>query len=267
MRGRIPGIALSAIVIAAIAIPVAQAQPPSSTAWLIFIDDLHADFRSTPSLRSLVDTIVTTLVADGNCSALVSSRPSSNAHNLSLDREGLRKLTRTVSGAALSTHEIVRILRGELQSNELRARAVLSLSAAEDGLSTFEQHPTATRAVVYISKGYGVEPLPDSSQAPPGAVDRATKPLSQVTADDVRQHLAGLMASARRLGATIFTVDARRLRVAPDDPIENTPEALRYRDNTRASLRAIAEGTGGFAILEEDVLDAGLANINRAMRR
>ena len=56
MRALPSGTALLAAVYAGGAVPGAHEQPPSRAAntWLIFIDDLHIDFRDTGRLRTLV---------------------------------------------------------------------------------------------------------------------------------------------------------------------------------------------------------------------
>ena len=51
--------------------------PQSGTLWLIFLDDLHVDFRSTGHLRTLLRTICTELVQAGDMVGIVSTGPSS----------------------------------------------------------------------------------------------------------------------------------------------------------------------------------------------
>jgi hypothetical protein len=269
MRVLTSGTALLALVFASGAVPGAHEQPPpgAANAWLIFIDDLHVDFRNTGRLRALIETIVTTLVAAGDYSAGVSSGPSAIELDPSLDRTRLLARTKNATGSALRAADIARLLREARPSDEVLYRAVVSLSTASDAVAKFEHLAPTGRAIVYISNGYGVEPASDSGPAIPRDVRGAPSNGIRETADAVRQRLAGLVARARRAGVTIFAVDARRLRGDNSDPVDLSPEGLRYRANARASLRAISDGTGGFAILEEQALADSLANISRAMRR
>jgi hypothetical protein len=266
LRAHSLGIALLAVVAAGSAMPAATEPPPSRSAiaWLIFVDDLHVDFRNTGRLRSLIDAMVSALVADGDYVGAVSSGPSSIELDPSLDRARLQALTRKATGSALASTDIARLVRDASPSSELHYRAVVSLATASDAVRRLAEVTPMGRAVVYISNGYGVEAL--QSPAVPQGGGAASGSSGRMTSDDVRQHLARLVAGARASGVTIFAVDARRLRGENSDPVDMSPEGLRYRANARASLRAISDGTGGFAILEEQALADSLANISRAMR-
>jgi hypothetical protein len=44
--------------------------------WLIFVDDLHLDFRNTGSIRKLLGSIASELIRDGDAFVLRSSGPS-----------------------------------------------------------------------------------------------------------------------------------------------------------------------------------------------
>ena len=68
---------------------------------------------------------------------------------------------------------------------------------------------------------------------------------------------------------TVFAIDPRRLAGSSTvEPGDDSVWWQNYWATTRNSLRALSERTGGFAVLEEQDLDAdGLKRINAAMRK
>ena len=84
--------------------PAPQAQPVDAGAnlWLIFIDELHLDFRATGHLKDLFKQITDALVREGDLFAVVSTRPSSIAIDLTRDRRQLTQAVGQITGAALS---------------------------------------------------------------------------------------------------------------------------------------------------------------------
>jgi hypothetical protein len=123
---------------------------------------------------------------------------------------------------------------------ELRYRAKVAGTAAADMLNSL---PTATfgAALLYISDGYSRTP-----------VDAA---------------VAGLPRTAQQLEVSIFALNPHAFRPMPQIAAENPDVPAQDRDVMLKSLRAIAEPTGGFAVLDEveDFADA-LQRIGRAMR-
>jgi hypothetical protein len=245
--------------------PTAQ----SGTLWAIFLDDLHVDFRSTGYLRTLLRTICTDLVHDGDMVALVSTGPSSIAIDLTYDRQSILKGIGKATGSGLAPPDIFRSSQSvSWQPNELPYRIWVSVSTAFDVVERLAHVRNLRKALIYVSSGYHVDLPPDGTPTESGvgpALPRFTS--KNVSMASVRGALFGLMAEARRSDVTVFAVDTRRLGNAAG-PDETTDRMWwqNYWATSRISLRAISERTGGFAILEEQDLAEGLKRINTTVR-
>jgi hypothetical protein len=213
----------------------------------------------------MLNAVVDALVVNGDYSSAVSTGPSTIAVDPATDRTPLLARFKAASGSAMSWTSTERSLHDEAKPGEAHYRAAVSLATAEESVMNMEKVHSPVKAVIYVSDGYGVEP--GTGPAAPEYRTAAAPAFARATGDDVRSRLAGLIAVANRAGVRIFAIDARRLRLSTGDPTEATPQFLRYRANARASLRALAQGTGGLAIMAEEPLDIGLANINRIVRR
>ena len=247
------------------------ADPPPQNLWLIVIDDLHIDFRSSGHLRTLLQTICSELIRDGDLAGSVSTGPSSIAIDLTSDRQrvvdghGLGRVT----GASLSPAQIGRALHENPKGpSEVWYRAAVSISTAYDILDNFARQTARRKAVIYVSSGYGVDPLPDRSPTVIGTKPGVTSP-NNISAAEVREQLSELIALAKRSNVTVFAIDPRRL--LGSSSVEPGDDSIWWQSHwatTRNSLRALSERTGGFAVLEEQDLDAdGLKRINAAMRK
>ena len=151
--------------------------------------------------------------------------------------------------------------------SEVWYRAAVSISTASDTLDKFARQPAGSKAVIYISSGYGVDALPDRSPTVIG-----TKPIGKVinniSAPEVREYFSELITQARRSHVTVFAIDPRRLGGSSTvEPGDDSVWWQNYWATTRSSLRALSERTGGFAVLEEQDLKDGLNRINAAMRK
>ena len=157
--------------------------------------------------------------------------------------------------------------RGLLSSGGLY-RAAVSIATAYDTLDNFGRQIARRKAVIYVSSGYGVDPLPNGSLTVVGTKPGVTLP-NNISAAGVREQLSELIALARRSNVTVFAIDPRRL--LGSSTVEPGDDSVWWQNHwatTRNSLRALSERTGGFAVLEEQDLDAdGLKRINAAMRK
>jgi len=228
------------------AIPVATASlapapgrpvPPAPVTWLIFVDDLHIDFRDTGYARSLLSSVATELVRDGDAFALQSDGPSSVSIPLSGDRTQLDAAIHKVAGNEFNPADAV----GPPADAELRYRAKLAGAAAADMLKSLPKASVGRVALLYISDGYARTP-----------VDAAVADIPRI---------------AQRLAVAVFTLNPHALRQVPQSTAGGRPLISEHdRDVMLQSLRTLAEPTGGFAVLEEaDFVDA-LQRIARAMR-
>jgi hypothetical protein len=249
----------------------ASISPPaqSGTLWFIFLDDLHVDFRSTGYLRTLLRTICTDLVQDGDLVAAVSTGPSSIAIDPTYDRQPIIKGIGKATGSGLAPPDIFRSSQSVSgQPNELPYRIAVSVSTAFDVVERLGQVKQLRKAFIYVSNGYYVDLPPGGALTESGVGPALTRPNSRnVSMASVRDDLSRLVAEARRSHLKVFAVDTRRLgnSAGPDE----TTDRLwwqNYWATSRNSLRAISERTGGFAILEEQDLSEGLKRINNTVR-
>jgi hypothetical protein len=145
------------------------ADPPPQNLWLIVVDDLHIDFRSSGRLRSLLQTICSDVIQDGDLAGSVSTGPSSIAIDLTSDRQRVGARLGQVNGASLRPTDM-RASQADPKGpskgsyrTEVWYRAAVSISTAYDTLDKFGRQPARRKAVIYVSSGYGVDPLPDRS--------------------------------------------------------------------------------------------------------
>jgi hypothetical protein len=205
--------------------------------WLIFVDDLHINFRDMGLVRKLLTSIATDLIREGDSFAVRSSGPS----DLSITRDS----NRTLLEAAISKVQYGEYERtgsiGPQANDEVRYRAEFAGTAAAEMLTSWAKGRIGRAAMLYISNGYVLIP-----------------------AD---AHVASLAPTAQRSAITIFALSPRGLGRAPQVTRSGGAAlSARSRDDAMLnSLRAIAEPTGGFTVEEADFADA-LRRIERAMR-
>jgi VWFA-related protein len=217
----------------------AQATAPHGTTWLIFLDDMHLDFRNTGHLRDLLKTIASELIHDGDEFGIRCSNPSSRSLDLTSDRRLLETAIGKTNSMGLNAADIL-LHPAALTAREVRYRATVALAAARETMT-----PPARgrrKAVIYISNGYSLGL----------AAARFLDQLSELTR----------IASRSRI--TIFAIEPRRLA---DARTTDTGALDTYWTTTRNSLRALSEPTGGFTLVDGPNLVEGLEGISRAMRK
>lgn len=204
--------------------PPAQSRQPDAArapvTWVIFVDDLHLDFRNTGFLRNMMKKIVEELIREGDRFAIASSGPSTIAIDVTADRELLAAAIKKTTGNALKYEDI--IAAGSL--DEVRYRASIALATVQSLLNNASRAPSGPKALIYISNGYSSEVL---------------KPLAELT------------ATATQSGVRIFAIDPR---AAFDDPfpVPNDPAWQAHVLARQAVLRSISDGGNGFAIVDGD---------------
>jgi hypothetical protein len=206
--------------------------------WLIFVDDLHLNFRDMGLVRRLLTSIATDLMQDGDSFAVRSSTGRSDLSiTLSSNRALLEtKISKLSYGALELTDDF-----GPEANDEVQYRAKVAGSAAAELLNALARGTIGRVGMLYISNGDFLIPTD--------------------------ANIAGLPGTARRFAITVFALCPRGIRHAPQRTPGSGP-ALSARDphDTMLNrLRGIAEPTGGFAIEEADFADV-LQRIGRAMR-
>jgi VWFA-related protein len=258
----------------------------SGRIFLIFVDDLHMDFRNTGRIRDLFKKISKELVHDGDMFGIVSSGPSSIAIDMTYDRKRLDEAINKISGSGLKPQEIIETPDGSQGPPEVRYRAHVAFSTAYDVLEKMEQVHNRRKAFIYVSNGYDFDPFSKSrakesneryssmtggSSNSDGSGDNSqsnTNPFSksgnEFAAADLAAELSELTRRANRSNTVMYTIDPRGLVGGPDLD-ETKLDMTDWQDHireTQSSLRVIADLTGGFAVVNQNDFDKALKRID-----
>ncbi|MGH9384167.1 MAG: VWA domain-containing protein [Vicinamibacterales bacterium] len=232
---------------------------------LIFVDDLHFEPEASPGVRKVFQTLVESLVHEGDIVAVVSSGPSSIEIGPTYDRKLVVEAMTKIRGSGLLPSEIFKMLETSQGPGDIRARAQMAFYTAYNMLGEFEKISNKRKAVVYISMGYDFDPFAEGRHSRDRVQGgRFSDPLrfladednpffriSTATADlDLHRLMRELTLSANRANATIYTVDPRGLSGVVDaGQYVDQSEVRTYLQKTQSTLRYLAEETGGFPIV------------------
>jgi VWFA-related protein len=262
--------------------PVRPTNDASGRVFLLFIDDLHLDFQSTPRTRQLIQRMLRSLIHDGDMFGIVTTGTSSISQQLTYDRQVLESAISRITGGGLRPDDIVNGQQGSQGPTELRYRAHVAFSTAYELMKNLEQLRNRRKAVLYISSGYDFNPFETSrlkalGEMMRGADGEAAK-LEDLRSDpfiksqldsqnlaeaDLIRELGELTRAANRANATMYTIDPRGLVAGPDvDQTVETQEWLAYIRDTQDSLRVLAEETGGIAVVNQNDFDKALKRID-----
>lgn len=241
-RGLATALAIAAFAVMAGGKPGAQAaQPVGSDAvrWLVLIDDLHLDFRTTGRLRSAVTAVARPLVEAGLVVALRTDGPSSFALTAadSMPWPSVAAAIKRLTGNALKPSDIVGMLGTPRRSGELvyRAREV------EGAVTTLlRQAGEAPSALLLVSLGYRTD------------TPAVSAPLTQVAA----------LAGQGRVPLVPLDPRAFGLEVDPG-PGVSPLELEQHERATAESLRLLARDTGGTLWLDGDTATSVVARLRR----
>ena len=258
----------------------------SGRIFMIFVDDLHMDFRNTGRIRDLFKKISKELVHDGDMFAIVSTGPSSIAIDATYDRKRLDEAINKISGAGLKPDEIISTPEGSQGPPEVRYRAHVAFSTAYDVLQKMKEIHNRRKAFIYVSNGYDFDPFSksrakeaneryssmnqqnsdgsDGSQNQSSETNPFSKGGNEFAAADLASELSELTREANRANTAIYTIDPRGLVGGPDLD-ETKLDMMDWQDHVREtqnSLRVIADLTGGFAVVNQNDFDKALKRID-----
>ena len=256
--------------------------------FLIFVDDLHLDFRNTGRIRDLFKKISDELVHEGDMFGIVSTGPSSISIDLTYDRRRLTEAIKKISGAGLQPKDILDVPEGSQGPPEVRHRAHVAFATAGDMMRQLEQVHNRRKAFIYVSNGYDLDPFAktrtknqmerygqlrnnvdnsngDGSNNNPDPNDPTNRNQNnQFAFADLVGELAELTRAANRANTTIYTIDPRGLVGGPDlDEKIDMMEYLDYVRNTQDSLRVLADLTGGTAVVNQNDFGKALKKIDQ----
>ena len=130
--------------------------------FLIFVDDLHLDFRNTGRIRELFKKISKELIHDGDMFGIVSTGPSSMSIDLTYDRKRLDQAINKITGSGLAPKDILDVPEGAQGPPEVRYRAHVAFSTANDIISNLSQVHNRRKAFIYVSNGYDFNPFKET---------------------------------------------------------------------------------------------------------
>ena len=258
--------------------PARPTNDAAGRVFLIFIDDLHLDFRMTPRTRDLMQRM---LQQPGARRRHVRDRLDRHLVDLraaDLRPPGARGARSAASPAAACGPTTSSRGCRATQGSELRYRAHVAFSTAYDLMRNLESLRNRRKAVIYISSGYDFNPFETSRlkyQAELYGLDTNDStqfdPFTQsqnngntfAEADLVRE-LAELTRAANRANATFYTIDPRGL-IAGQDLGDEQVDAAEWQNHireTQDSLRVLAEQTGGIAVVNQNDFDKALKRID-----
>jgi VWFA-related protein len=247
--------------------------------FVIFVDDLHLDFRNTGRIRDLFKQVANELVHEGDMFAVVSSGPSSIEIGLTYDRRRLDEAMKKIAGSALKPQDILDSNEGAQGPPEIRYRAHAAMSTVYDMLKGLEQVSHRRKAFIYISNGYDFNPFLDSRQKVQqerfgrllqGQDDGSNSDVNPFNLQnnrfaeaDLVSELAELTRQANRANVTLYTIDPRGLVGGPDlDEKIDITEWQNHVTSTQNSLRTLAELTGGYAVVNQNDFRKALQRID-----
>jgi VWFA-related protein len=256
--------------------PSRPATDVSGRIFLLFIDDLHLDFRSTPRTRELIQKMLRSLIHEGDMFGIVSTGTSSISEQLTYDRQVLESAIKRITGGALKPKEIIEGGQGPNGPTELRHRAHVAFSTAYELMKNLEKVQNRRKAVLYISSGYDFNPFEtgrleevarrmhvESSELATDPFYRTQQSSQMLAESDLIRELNELTRAANRANATFYTLDPRGLVAGPDiDEEVSTQDWYAYVRETQDSLRILAEETGGIAVVNQNDFDKALKRID-----
>ena len=251
--------------------------------FLIFVDDLHLDFRNTGRIRELFKKISKELIHDGDMFGIVSTGPSSLSIDLTYDRKRLDQAINKITGSGLAPKDILDVPEGAQGPPEVRYRAHVAFSTANDIIGNLAQVHNRRKAFIYVSNGYDFNPFQETrkkqdqekySSMQPSSDDgsnnnqnedpfRSNNSGNKFYQADLVSELAWLTRAANRANVTMYTIDPRGLVGMPDlDEKVDMVEWQAYVRTSQDSLRTIAELTGGYAAVNQNDFDKALKRID-----
>ena len=254
--------------------------------WLIFVDDLHLDFKATGRIKDLFKRISNELVHEGDMFGIVSTGPSSLAIDLTYDRKRLTEAIDKISGAGLKPNEILDAPLGAEGPSEVRYRAHVAFDTAYGIMKTLESVHNRRKAFVYVSNGYDFNPFSETRKKNDEAKYRDMNPNAgtddgsgnnnnasdvnpfmrqgnQFSFADLASEISELTREANRANTTIYTIDPRGLVGMPDlDENVDMMDFQNYITTSQNSLRVLAEQTGGFATINQNDFTKSLKRID-----
>ena len=267
----------------------------SGRVWVLFIDDANMQFMDTPRMRDNLTRVAHQLVHEGDQFCMVSTGPSSIAVDMSYDYKRIAEEIKKVSGNGMTPQDIISALDTSQGPAGLRFQADTAFRTAYDLLRNLAQLPDKRKSFIWVSSGYDFNPflasrdqyledlygIPNRSgtdaSGSGGTATSSRPPSDAMTSEnpfmrqqqtfseaDLIHELAELTRAANAANVVFYTLDPRGLTAGPDlgDRYADIRDYMDYMRNTKDSLKTLASGTGGIAIVDRNNIDADLKRID-----
>ena len=246
--------------------------------FVILIDDLHFEPELSPHVRRLLQTIVSTLVHDGDQVSILSTGPSYLEIGPTYDRKAMLEATEKIRGSGYLPTEIFKMMENSQGVGDIRAKAQMAFYTTYNILADLEHVSNRRKAVLYVSTGYDFDPFAEGRRSRDRVMGgRFADPMrfmvdednpfyrtARATADiDLYQLLRELTLSANRANASLYTIDPRGLAGTTDaGQYVDQSEWRTYIQKTTSTLRYLADETNGFPIVDTNDFEAALKRVD-----
>jgi VWFA-related protein len=260
-------------------LPGRATRDASGRLFIIFVDDLHFEFRDTAQVRAVLKLIGDTIIKDTDLVGLVSSGYSGIETDVAYDL-GRRRIDAAINrtmGGAQSARDIVGAPETAEGPVGLRFMAHTAFKTINDLLEKAQTlYPDRRKTFLLLSSGYDFNPYEESrlaraqeqyglpSSGGDGQASPFQRPGQRFAEADLASELAEIIRNAVRANVTFYPIDPRGLVAGPDiaDPISVTDHAAHVRTQL-TSLEAMAGNTGGRCLCSNNDFVGGLKFIDR----
>ena len=261
-------------------LPQSRARTADTTGrvLLILVDDLHFEAELTPHVRRLLQTIIDTMVHDGDLVSVLSTGPSFIEVGPTYDRKLLAETANKIRGSGYTPSDIFNMMETSQGPGDIRNRVQLAFYTAYNILAQLADVANRRKAVLFISAGYDFDPFAEGRAGTDRVMggryanpiaklideDNPFFSLARVTSDiDLYRLTRELTLSANRANASIYTIDPRGLAGVTDvGQYVDQSEWRTYIQKTTSTLRYMAEETGGFAIINTNDFASELKRVD-----
>ena len=218
-------VALACLLALAIAAPTRAREPAPPRSYLLFIDDLHLDFRQTPRTRSVMQRLIKAIAQDGGLWSVATTGTSSLTIRPTRDMTAVAASVARMTGNGLKPADQL----GPQAAPELRRRAALAYATAVEAIDRLAAASNgAPITVFYVSDGYDTRTVP----RPKEVIDAATR-------------------------ARAIIVAIRPARIDWGAPVGvPSNEWAAYDAAADQAMSALATETGGTTVLTREAVDA-----------
>jgi hypothetical protein len=192
--------------------------------FLFFVDDLHMNFSDTPRIRALFKKMSNMLIHDGDMFGVVSTGTSSISIDMTYDRKRMDEAINKISGSALKPSDIIQGGQSSEGPSELRYRAHVAFSTANDIVANLAKVQNRRKAVIYVSDGYDFNPFEGARYADPNIIGQ-TNDMAQRYKDFGHDDYDPFTRPEQRVRAS--PTWRASSRSSPRPPIARTPRSTR----------------------------------------